>query len=563
MLRATLLVIEGEDHGSRFEVAPPTATIGRGVHNSIRLNDSEVSRQHAIIEFEDGRFRISDRGSSNGTWVNGQPVHGHPLTDGDRIQIGRTVIVFRPTEARDEATHIGQHVELVAGRDSDDHSNIVSAFGQEDFSQTTGQRSVHDTNVLVANLRTLYRISEEAVNPGCTLDTLLQRILDLTIAAVGADRGCMLLLDDQGRPRPTVFSTSQTEPNSLMPVSMTIVDFVLENRQAVRTSDARKDGRFIPGQSILKAGIREAICVPMPGHSELLGAIYIDTTSKPGSSVPAPNAKDTFSEDHLKLVLSIGRQAALAIESKHFEQALMKSERLAAMGQTIAMISHHVKNILQGVRGGSYLIEMGLNDDKMDLIRKGWDIVDRNQDRIQHLMTDMLSFSKERQPELAAASIVETVADLHESMQVRADELGIQFDAECDPDVPLSSFDKEALHRAILNVVVNAFDAVEGTDNARVLLQTQYDATNQMMMIAVSDNGRGIPADQLKSIFDVFESNKGARGTGLGLAVSRKVMREHGGDIVVESRVGQGTRFILSWPRLEEPSDGLESPTSA
>jgi two-component system NtrC family sensor kinase len=562
VLRATLLVIEGEDHGSRFEIAPPTTTIGRGVHNSIRLNDSEVSRQHAIIEFEAGRFRISDRGSSNGTWVNGQPVHGHPLTDGDRIQIGRTVIVFRPTEALDEATRIGKHVELVVGHKSD-QSNIVSVFGQEDLAKSTESRSVHETSGLMANLQTLYRISEEAVNPSCTLDTLLQRILDLTIAVVGADRGCMLLLDNNGKPQPTVFSTSQAQPDSLMPVSMTIVDFVLDKRQAVRTSDARQDGRFTPGQSILRAGVREAICVPMPGHSDLLGAIYIDTTSNPGSSLPELNTKDTFNEDQMKLVLAIGRQAALAIESKQFEQALMKSERLAAMGQTIAMISHHVKNILQGVRGGSYLIEMGLSDDNMDLIRKGWDIVDRNQERIHHLMTDMLSFSKERQPNLLAASIAETVADICESMQARADELNIQFDVEYDATVPVSNFDAEAIHRAILNVVVNAFDAVEGSDNARVLIQTQFDAANNQMMVVVSDNGPGIPDDQLESIFDFFESNKGARGTGLGLAVSRKVMREHGGDILVESRVGQGTRFLLSWPKLDESPDGLERPTTA
>lgn len=557
MLRATLLVIEGEDHGRRFEIAPPSATIGRGVHSTIRLNDSEVSRQHAIIEYDSGRFRVSDRGSSNGTWVNGQPIHGHVLLDGDRIQVGRSLLVYSPAEARDEATQIGQHVELVTGS-RNDKSNIINSLSHDVADRTPVPQTGRNSGDLVVNLRTLYRISEEAVNPACNLETLLQRILDLTLSAVGAERGCMLVLDNEGKSIPTVFSTNKPLPDTLMRISTTIVDFVLAKRQAVRTSNAREDHRFANGQSIYQAGIQEAICVPMPGHSELLGAIYIDTTSAAGT-VPNLAATETFTDEHLQLVQSIGRQAALAIEAKRFEQALLKSERLAAMGQTAAMISHHVKNILQGVRGGAYLVEMGLQQDKTELIRKGWDIVDRNQGRIEHLMTDMLSVSKERQPELSNASLSDTVADICESMQPRADELGIQFDTEYESAVPASQFEAESISRAVLNVVVNAFDAVDGRENARVLIQTQFDSSKQQMVVIVSDNGPGIPPELLKSIFDVFESNKGAGGTGLGLAVSQKILREHGGDITVDSRVDQGSRFMLAWPKIDQSPQGLDA----
>ncbi|MCL4114548.1 UNVERIFIED_CONTAM: hypothetical protein GTU68_061251, partial [Idotea baltica] len=555
---ATLLVIEGEDHGRRFEISPPTATIGRGVHSTIRLNDSEVSRQHAIFESDSGRFRISDRGSSNGTWVNGQPIHGHLLTDGDRIQVGRSLLVYSPAEARDEATHIGQHVELLAAN-RNDKSNIINSLSPDVIDRTPVPQSSGGSGNLVVNLNTLYRISEEAVNPACSLETLLQRILDLTLSAVGADRGCMLLLEGNGKPVPTVFSTRQPRPDSPMQVSTTIVDFVLEQRQAVRTSNAKEDQRFA-GQSIYQAGIREAICVPMPGHSDLLGTIYIDTTPATGNVANMP-AAETFSDEHLQLVQSIGRQAALAIEAKRFEQALLKSERLAAMGQTAAMISHHVKNILQAVRGGSYLVEMGLGQDDTNLVRKGWDVVNRNQDRIEHLVTDMLSISKERQPKLTEASLIKTVADICESLQPRAEELGIQFDAEYDPSVPLCQFDEHAINRAILNVLVNAFDAVDGGEDARVLIQTQYDSAKQHMVVVISDNGPGIAPELLHSIFDAFESNKGARGTGLGLAVSQKILREHGGNIKVDSRVDQGSRFTLAWPKIEPNSDKLNSAT--
>ena len=300
MLTATLLVIEGEDHGRRFGIAPPASTIGRDVHSTIRLNDSEVSRQHAIIEFDSGNFRVSDRGSSNGTWVNGQPIHGHLLVDGDRIQIGRTLLVFSLDEVRDDATHLDQHVELLAAN-RNDQSNIINALSQDVLDRTPVPQAPGGAGDLVVNLNTLYRISEEAVNPASSLETLLQRILDLTLSAVGADRGCMLLLEG-GKPVPTVFSSSKALPDSPMQVSTTIVDFVLEKRQAVRTSNAREDQRFA-GQSIYQAGICEAICVPMPGHSELLGAIYIDTTSS-ARAIANLTAPETFSDEHLQLVQS-------------------------------------------------------------------------------------------------------------------------------------------------------------------------------------------------------------------------------------------------------------------
>ena len=87
---------------------------------------------------------------------------------------------------------------------------------------------------------------------------------------------------------------------------------------------------------------------------------------------------------------------------------------------------------------------------------------------------------------------------------------------------------------------------------AQVKAETGLHVESDMLWVAVSDNGPGIPEDQLGRIFNVFESTKGARGTGLGLAVSLKILREHGGDIAVESRLGEGSRFTLAWPRLDD-----------
>ena len=125
------------------------------------------------------------------------------------------------------------------------------------------------------------------------------------------------------------------------------------------------------------------------------------------------------------LMVAIGHQAGLAIENTIFYNDKIQAERLAAVGQTIATLSHHIKNILQGMRGGSSLINLGLKDKDDDIVRRGWTIVEKNQTKIYNLVMDMLSFSKDREPDLEPADLNETIGDVFELMQSRAAELGV------------------------------------------------------------------------------------------------------------------------------------------
>ena len=526
--------------------------MGRGVQNEIRILDTEVSRLHATIQRVKDEFVLTDRNSSNGTLVNGVPVRSQSLSDGDLIQLGHTLLLFADAERESQSQTAADRVQLLQRHDPADRSSIISRIDRPALSPSAPEIQTVDEGT-PSNLTVLYRIAEEVVRPTVSMDQSLQRILDLTIEAVGADRGCVLLTDPQsGEIRPRVASQrGAADPGSRMPVSRTIVDYVLKNNQGVRTTDAQHDSRFDPARSILQAGIREALCVPMQGRHELMGVIYLDITT-PADRQLLQGKESGFREDQLRLLIAIGRQAALAVENNRYQQAFVKAERLAAMGQTIATLSHHIKNILQGVRGGSYLIDMGLNDHNEELVRKGWHVVEKNQNKIYHLVMDMLTFSKERQPALVSAQLNETVGDVIELMQARAEECSVELQFRPDSNLPLCTFDPEGIHRAVLNIVTNAIDAVEGCDRAVVMVETGLHSESDMLWVAVSDNGAGIPEDHLTRIFNVFESTKGARGTGLGLAVSLKIIREHGGDIAVESRLGEGSRFTLAWPRLDE-----------
>ncbi len=546
MFRASLLLINGANRGTRFELASDKdVVIGRNVGCSLRVDDSEVSRQHARIFHNGQDFVLNDLGSANGSRVNGHLLTERVLCHGDNLQIGSSVLLFQLAEADQPPVASIDQIRFVDDSRSMDASAIVQRV---DVDETAAIAAPADPK---HGLELLYHVAEELVTPIRSLDDVLQRILDLALAAIDADRGCVLLKDPVGvdltaiafaRRGATESGTSQ------MPVSRSITDYVLRHGMAVRTSDARIDDRFHSGKSIVTAGIREAICAPMRGRSDLLGVFYLDTTT-PLDRAVSNQVTPRLNDEHLRTIVTVARQAALAIESRQFQAAMVKAERFAAMGQTIAVLSHHIKNILQGVRGGSYLIRMGLDEHKDDLIRQGWGIVERNQTRIYDLVMDMLNYSKDRVPVLQMADVNTVISDVIELAAARAEECGVSLEFRRGDDVPMAMFDEEGIHRAVLNIVSNAIDAVENVERGAVVIQTGYDKNADMLLVAVSDNGPGIPDDQRASIFNVFESSKGSRGTGIGLPVSRKILREHGGRVRVEGGPGQGTRFVLSWPR--------------
>ncbi|MCA9050608.1 MAG: FHA domain-containing protein, partial [Planctomycetaceae bacterium] len=458
---ATLLVVNGPNRGTRFELSPEggAVVIGRSVGSQIRIDDTEVSRQHVCISFDGVRFHVADLKSANGTFLNSRRITESELSNGDTIRLGSTALTFLwSSSAHAPSVH---QVTFVDDSRSEQHSAIVGSVAVRSLSG--GGSSARAPEPEHSNLELLYRVAEELVRPTHTLESLLDRLLELTLSVVRADRGCVLLREAVGAElTPLVFRSrvTGTGVSERMTVSRSITGYVLQTGQAVRTSDALRDARFESGRSIVTSGIREAICAPMRGHGDLLGMFYIDTSTQGiplDTRTPAETGRLTDAD--LKSVVAIARQTALAVEARRFQDALLKAERFAAMGQTIAVLSHHIKNILQGVRGASFLIEEGLKKHDEETVRRGWQLVERNQNRIYDLVMDMLAFGKEREPECEEENLNSVVGEVIELTESVAREAGVSLAFSPNPEIPSAMFDREGLHRAVLNVVGNAVDA--------------------------------------------------------------------------------------------------------
>ncbi len=258
----------------------------------------------------------------------------------------------------------------------------------------------------------------------------------------------------------------------------------------------------------------------------------------------------TYNEEQLRLITAIGYQTGLALENLQLVAMRMQQERLAAAGETVAYLSHHIKNILQGMRSGADLLEMGLAKRREPQVRQGWAIVHRNLDKVFDLTMNMLAFSKERQPRLEFVQLNHLANEAVELAQHTADERHIMLLSDLEENIPPILMDADGISRALLNIVMNALDAVQH-DEGIVQVKTHFDPAKKIATVSVHDNGPGIPENQMATIFQPFHSTKGNAGTGLGLTVAKKVMDEHRGRIEVHSSSTDGTTFLLHIPAAE------------
>jgi PAS domain S-box-containing protein len=271
--------------------------------------------------------------------------------------------------------------------------------------------------------------------------------------------------------------------------------------------------------------------------------------AKDGKSVPARFSGALLYEKDM-VVGSVGFFQDLR-EIKHLQQELIRSERLAAIGQTVAGLAHYIKNILSGLKGGSYVVNVGLDKNDTSKLKAGWAMVERNVGRVSELVLDLLTYSRERGSELQNCFPNEIAEDVCELMEVKASQNQVEIIREFAPSIGEVHMGADAVHRALLNLVSNSVDAcvsdLSMDKEWQVRVKIAFES-NEMLKFEVIDSGCGMSEETRKNLFTSFFSTKGGKGTGLGLLVTHKLVEEHGGTIDVTSQLGKGSAFIIRLP---------------
>lgn len=239
-------------------------------------------------------------------------------------------------------------------------------------------------------------------------------------------------------------------------------------------------------------------------------------------------------------------------ELQEAHEEILKNERLATIGETVAEMAHYTKNILNGLRGGMYKVNSAVDKDKPDLLKEGWDMVQRNIEKVSQLVLNLLTYSKDRPPKREKCSLNEIAAETMEMLQHQADENDIMLRRDLDPSMKEAYVDPKGVHDVFLNLLSNAIDScVFCQDTSRtweVVVKTGLETTDQgkeRALIEVIDNGSGMSPETQSKIFTRFFSTKEGKGTGLGLLITQKIVHEHGGEITVKSEEGVGTTFTV------------------
>jgi signal transduction histidine kinase len=391
-----------------------------------------------------------------------------------------------------------------------------------------------------------------AMGAGIHLDEVLDTILRLTVREMRAQQGSILLFDehqDQLRMLASVGLPDEIVRKGYIPRKGSIAEWVIERREPLILNDHAKGREF---QSLGDdRRIVSSMCVPLIARGDVLGTINLNrTTAQDGP----------FVESDLSGMAILASQAAIYIENSKLHESCLKSERLAAIGQTVAGISHCIKNLLTGLKGGLSLCKMARDNDEWEMLDQGLEVLSHSSDRVSGLILDMLEFSKEREPEFERVDLDELLKEIKGVIRKKAGDQGTKLVCNVDKDAHVVAADGRQLFRCLLNLVQNALDANRegGTVTVSTSLNRTESARNRLIrpaeavvVIRVTDEGDGVSEEHRAKIFEPFFSTKGSRGTGLGLAVTRKIIQEHGGELELDSGPHEPASFAIYLPAEE------------
>ncbi len=234
------------------------------------------------------------------------------------------------------------------------------------------------------------------------------------------------------------------------------------------------------------------------------------------------------------------RESREEIERLHRTQ-MSRAEHLATLGELATGLAHEIRNPLAGIAGVIEIVGRDLpatsparavvKDVRLEIAQ------------INRILTDLLQAARPHPPEVRPSDLNTTVE--HAVMLARQQVLSrpIKIELEKDPTLPNVEHDSDQMHQVILNLLLNAVQAIEGPGTVRVVLASKKTEA----LISVTDGGRGISPEHLPFIFRPFYTTKG-NGTGLGLSLARRIVEDHHGKIEVESEVGKGSEFLITLP---------------
>ncbi len=565
------IVYDRSQEQGRIEWQGKRLVIGRRADADIRVNEPTMSGIHAEIVATQEGVVIRDLESLNGTQLNGVRINHSILRIGDQVQIGRSRIVVANPSFLAEPTSSPTVEELLS---SDTQNSQTVKIRLDHLREKWPKEIEDDTRIFL--LRDLSETLKSLESP----EEILEKARRVLSQAFERSRAFVFVREGESW-RSLSHGDEERSP------SMTFVEETAASMSAILSTSLPEDQRFSASESARISGIETAMAAPTSQDGAPVAVFYVDRLG-----LPPFNLRDLsvlgIAANHVSAVLENASRFAelrrtnaelmearenLALLNRNLEQLVEERtaeiRRQAEEIQTLAdakdelmgMAAHDIRGPLTVIQGTADLLKLRLsrhgesNGEQMQGLAKSLDMIHGAARGLGRLLSELLDSKAIESGKITLrrrrAAITEILSVALPVPKLAAEEKNITLVSEVDHAAHLWA-DPQRLAQAIINLMLNA---VKFSDSGSRIIFRASLTDDQKVVLEVEDQGLGIPDEELEKIFGTFEQGEAGRrygGSGLGLMIARRLVELHEGTLTVQSRVGVGSRFIMTFPADSE-----------
>jgi len=385
-----------------------------------------------------------------------------------------------------------------------------------------------------------------ALSAETDLAQLLQKIMTVVLESSGAQHGYLLIKEydelviaaENHVGKKQTINIQHYSLAKAVGVCQAIVNYVFRTHEKVLLRDAGTEGDFINAPEVQMLGLHSVLCLPVIKQAELIGVLYLENRLSEGIFTTERSVMTELLTSHAASslnnarILEDARQAYLQLQENRGR--MMQMEKLSALGTLVGGVAHEINNPLMGIMNYVEFAESKVTDVKTrEVLGKALHEIER----IKTIVRNMLIYVRTKSSPTGSCQVRDTVNQVLSLLEGEFKKINIQIHTELPDNLPLIMCDAGSLQQVMINLLLNAKDALSESDQPRIDITARQDDTR--LELTVCDNGSGIPDAILTRIFDPFFTTKPpGKGTGLGLSVSLRLIEEAGGNIITYNNAG-------------------------
>jgi K+-sensing histidine kinase KdpD len=413
------------------------------------------------------------------------------------------------------------------------------------FKLAQGVKGAHRLHDTITQMEHLFSIHERLRSHFDLYETLKEITRDAR-HTTGAQRSIVFLLKGDPPELYGEFKTKGKIHSIIIPVDdNSAVGYAASNAEVVNLRDIHEESKTGTHPTFDHSFDRQCDCET---HS-FLAVPTQDSNERVIGVITAANAKKGyFSADDEWFMRTYATEVALAVEKQKFLHQSFSALRLASIGETVAGLSHCIKNIAHALRGSSYIIKRAIESNNVRDIKAAWQILDRHIENLANLSLDVLTYDPSAHQGEKGTQLNDLVSHVVKLFQEEAKARAITLKMKLGKNVDPCSFNARGIYRCLVNLITNAFDACPLSEGV-VEISTKRIGEDELAL-AVSDNGRGMDEKSKAELFEIFGTSNPGTGTGLGLPTVADIVKQHDGRIEIDTKPGRGTTFLIHFHEI-------------